>query len=173
VLVTVAALLAVMLASVGYTSATNPSGTIAGSAPQPTDEQVIEAYGKLPLNFVPNQGQVGEEQVRYHVQGAGFGFFFTPTGAMLSFVEDAPGGETAGVTEEPAAQGIALALDFLDANPEVELGARGELPGKVNYLRGSDKGEHRTDLPTYGELVYEELWSGVDMAVRGEEGALK
>ncbi|MDQ4042678.1 MAG: SBBP repeat-containing protein [Actinomycetota bacterium] len=175
-----ALLLAGLLASAGYASPTSPPDAIAGSEPQPTTgEQVIEAYGKLPLSFVPNQGQVADEQVRYHAQGAGFGFSFTPTGAMLSFVaRDAPnsGGEAAGATEEEepaAARGTALALDFLEANPEAKIEAREELAGKVNYLRGSDSREHQTDLPTYGELVYEDLWAGVDAAVRGEDGSLK
>jgi hypothetical protein len=136
-----------LLASAGCASPTNPLGTIAGSEPQPTDEQVIEAYGKLPLSFVPNQGQVADEQVRYHAQGAGFGFSFTPTGAMFSFVggDALDSGETADATEkEPAAaRGFALALDFLEANPEAEIEAREELAGKVNYLRGSDPAEHR------------------------------
>jgi hypothetical protein len=50
-----------------------------------SDEEALEAYGKLPLFFVPNEGQTGEA-VRYYAQGAGYGFFFTEGGAMLSFV---------------------------------------------------------------------------------------
>src|SRR3712207_6446593 len=81
-----------------------------GSAPQPSDDKVLEAYGKLPLGFVPNQGQVGEGQVRYHAQAAAFGFYFTPMGVRLSFFEDASGSEASSPTGEPSTRGAALAL---------------------------------------------------------------
>src|SRR3712207_1269215 len=47
------------------------------AAPQHMSErEAIDAYGKLPLSFVANEGQT-EEAVRYYAQGAGYGFFFT------------------------------------------------------------------------------------------------
>ncbi len=51
-----------------------------------SDEEALEAYGKLPLSFVPNEGQT-DEAVRYYAQGAGYGFYFTKGGATLSFAE--------------------------------------------------------------------------------------
>ncbi len=38
--------------------------------------QALDAYGKLPLSFVPNAGQT-DQSVRYYAQGSGFSFFFT------------------------------------------------------------------------------------------------
>src|SRR5215208_996822 len=51
-----------------------------GAAPQHMSErEAIDAYGKLPLSFVPNEGQT-DKAVRYYAQGAGYGFFFTEGG---------------------------------------------------------------------------------------------
>jgi len=47
-----------------------------GVAPQMSEEEAIDAYGKLPLSFVPNEGQT-DKAVRYYAQGAGYSFFFT------------------------------------------------------------------------------------------------
>jgi hypothetical protein len=47
------------------------------TAPQMSEEEALDAYAKLPLSFVPNEGQTNEA-VRYYTQGAGYGFFFTP-----------------------------------------------------------------------------------------------
>jgi len=80
-----------------------------GTASQMSQKEALDAYGKLPLNFIPNQGQ-SDEAVRYYSQGAGYGFFFTPKGALLSFAE---GKE----------HGHALALDFLGADPDATLTA--------------------------------------------------
>jgi hypothetical protein len=41
----------------------------------------LDVYGKLPLSFVPNEGQT-DKAVRYYAQGAGYGFFFTPKLAL-------------------------------------------------------------------------------------------
>src|SRR5687768_16589421 len=56
------------------------------AAPQMSEEEALDAYAKLPLSFVPNEGQTAEA-VRYYAQGAGYGFFFTSGGAMLSFAD--------------------------------------------------------------------------------------
>src|SRR5918994_850842 len=98
------------------------------AAPQMSEEEALDAYGKLPLSFVPNQGQT-EEAVRYYAQGAGYGFFFTHKGAMLSFAEGKGRG------------GHALALDFLGANPHATLTARQRLSGEVNYLAVDEPAE--------------------------------
>jgi hypothetical protein len=111
-----------------------------------------------PLVFVPNAGQVAA-RVQYLAQGGGVGFAFTRRELMLSLGE--------------GRRGYALALRFLGSNPEVRLvgGRRG--PGRVNYLFGRDPAGWRTDFPTYGELVYRELWPGIDLVFRGAAGRLK
>jgi len=126
-----------------------------------SEKAALDAYEKLPLSFVPNEGQSTNEAVRYYAQGAGYGFFFTKKGATLSFAEGKGRG------------GHALALDFLGANPHPTLTARKLLAGKVNYLVGDDPTKWQQGLPTHGELLYGGLWPGIDMAVRGEGGNLK
>src|ERR687898_982795 len=124
-----------------------------------SEKEALDAYGKLPLSFVPNEGQT-DKAVRYYAQGAGYGFFFTHEGARLSFANS-------------EGRGHALALDFLGAEPDATLEARQRLSGKVNYLEGNDEANWHQGLPTHGELLYGGLWPGIDMAVRGEGGKLK
>src|SRR5918994_3539412 len=131
-----------------------------GAAPQMSEEEAIDAYEKLPLSFVPNEGQT-DEAVRYYAQGAGYGFFFTKEGATLSFAQGKGRG------------GHALGLDFLGADPHATLTAQERLPGKVNYLVGDEPAKWQQGLPTHGELLYEGLWPDIDMAGRGEGGKLK
>jgi hypothetical protein len=146
------------------TSTDSPLGAGAASVsepatPQMSEREALDAYGKLPLSFVPNESQI-DKAVRYYAQGAGYGFFFTKEGAMLSFAEGKGGGH-------------ALALDFLGANPHATLKAQKRLAGEVNYLQGDDPTKWRQGLPTHAELLYGGLWPGIDMAVRGEGGKLK
>jgi hypothetical protein len=130
------------------------------AAPQMSGREALEAYEKLPLSFIPNEAQT-DEAVRYYAQGAGYGFFFTSKGAMLSFAEG------------KGHRGHALSLDFLGADPHATLTAQERLSGEVNYLVGDEPAKWRQGLPTHGELLYGGLWPGIDMAVRGEGGKLK
>ena len=144
--------------------AAEPPGSEPTAAPQMSDEEALDAYKQLPLSFIPNEGQT-EEAVRYYAQGAGYGYFFTPKGATLSFAEGNGGAK--------GYKGHALALDFLGADPDATLTAQKRLAGKVNYLEGNDPAEWQQGLPTHAELLYGGLWPGIDMAVRGERGKLK
>jgi Beta-propeller repeat len=130
------------------------------TAPQMSEEAALDAYKRLPLSFVPNEGQT-DKAVRYYAQGAGYGFYFSHKGATLSFSEGKGRG------------GHALALDFLGADPDATLTAKKRLAGEVNYLVGDDPAEWQQGLPTHGELLYGGLWPGIDMAVRGEGDKLK
>ena len=102
----------------------------------------LDAYGKLPLSFVPNAGQT-DQSVRYYAQGSGFSFFFTEDKAVLSFAK----GE----------RGQALELHFLGSSPDATLEAGDSAPGTVNYLTA---GASHTNLPTYQQLTYREPVAG-------------
>jgi hypothetical protein len=116
------------------------------------------AFERLPLVFVPNAGQ-SEARVRFLAQVGGVSFFFTRGEAVLAFAR----GE----------RGQALALRFLDANPAVQVVGRRRGLGRVSYLRGTDPRAWRSGLPTFAELVYRELWPGIDLAFSGAAGELK
>jgi hypothetical protein len=118
----------------------------------------------VPLTFTPNAGQT-DEQVRYLAQGAGYAFFYTDEQAVLSFAK--PSGD-----EAAAGDALALGLRFVDPSPATTLEARERAAGAVNRLMG-DRSEWKIDVPTYQELVYSELWPGIDMVIRGAGGELK
>jgi hypothetical protein len=124
------------------------------AAPQMSEQEALKAYEKLPLSFIPNEGQT-DKAVRYYAQGAGYGFFFTKEGARLYFADGEGGGH-------------ALALDFLGAEPDATLEAQRRLSAEVNYLVGDDPAKWQKGLSTNAELLYGGLWPGIDMAVRGE-----
>ncbi len=120
---------------------------------------LLNDYAKLPLSFVPNVGHLNAA-VRYYAQAAGFSVAFGGGEALLALIDG-------------QGKGVALALRFEGANPTIAPQGRQRLSGTVNYLRGSDPAAWQTDLPTYGEVVYPNLWPGIDLAFRGGAGQLK
>lgn len=123
---------------------------------------LTESYGKLPLTFAANAGQVRSD-IRYLTNRAGYGIGFTPEEAMFVF----------GGNANDEREGLALSLRFLCANPEVKLEARRKAPEKVHYMIGDDSANWHAGLSTYREVIYRELWQGVDLIFSGEGGKLK
>jgi hypothetical protein len=134
--------------------------TLTLSAPAPKasahDKRDFNGRANPPATFVPNAGQFRSRELRYAAQGAGYTFAFTRQQIKLSLT-----------------RGTVVSLRFVHANPGVQLEARLKLLGKVNYLIGRDPANWRTGLPTYRELVYRNLWPGIDLHLRGEPGRLE
>ena len=75
---------------------------------------------------------------------------------------------------EHGAAGVALALRFLGRNPRARVRrARERRRATVNYLRGSDSAGWQTRLARYGEIVYRDLWPGIDLRLHEQAGVLK
>ena len=141
-------LVASQIGSAGAPYASSPFGS----------EHTLTAYGKLPVTFVPNAGQEADG-IRYAARGAGYSFAFTARGVRVSLAK-------AGVAQT-------LSLDFVGANPRVRVVARERLGGTANYFVGSDRSKWHSGLATYREVVYRNLWPGIDMLWRGANGTLK
>ncbi|WP_052807314.1 DUF7948 domain-containing protein [Risungbinella massiliensis] len=150
----------------------------------PTKKEILQAYGKLPLSFIPNKGQK-EARVQYYTQSKGFQCHFMTNEVLLTFFESSTETPQTNLSEpyliqqlaqpqmERKIKGITLALRFIHANPQVKIEAREKTDGKVHYLNRKDSGNWQTDLSIYKEVVYRQLWPGVDLVFKGENGKLK
>jgi hypothetical protein len=158
--------------------------TIATAAPGPThqpaldraagtpalteqQQQAANAYSKLPVSFVENQGQT-DPSVRYYAQGNRYAFYMTPSSVMLTFAK-----RRAAAAEDQAVDEVALALRFVGANPKVEPHGSQRTAGVINDLRGSDPSQWHTQIPQFGEVVYADLWPNIDLRLREQSGVLK
>lgn len=165
------------LAAKHITAESKFSGTRNGFVPQmaPT----------LPLTFVSNAGQAAPH-VAYYSQGSGFLFQFTAREVLLTFVHEpslAGSGTngTTGILNGPATptsgtqplRQLTLALQFLGVNSQTKIEGHRRQPGKIHYLRGSDRSKWQKNIATYEEVVYRQLWPGIDMVFRGANGQLK
>lgn len=115
---------------------------------------VVAAGEGLPLVFVPNAGQF-DPAVQFVVQ--------TP-GVRAAFLSDGPmflAGESR------------LRVRFAGADPDVLVEGAGDLTGRANFLTGRDSTAWRTDLPTFGEVAYRELYPGIDARYAGVGRLLK
>ncbi len=149
-------------------------------------------FGRMPLHFIANQGQM-DGRVAYYVQGKDKSVYFTPGGVTFALSQDSgaegkrPSPASWGrwtrklpaksqVKTQDAAPGAAgrwvVKLDFVGANRNVRPGAREETGAVVSYFSGRPKDWH-TGLPTFSRIVYSNLWPGIDLAYSGTVNRLK
>lgn len=137
--------------------------------------KVWENGGKLPLLFIPNRGQT-HNKVHFYGRRSGCGFYFTKEEAMFVFQGPSRTNENESkppTDADPTAKGVALALHFIESNPKAKLEAQKEGTGKIHFLKGNDPEKWVTNLPTYHEIIYRELWPGVDLLFLEGNGRIK
>jgi hypothetical protein len=135
------------------------------AAPTPTS-----AYGQLPLSFEPNQGQTAPE-VRFLSRGPGYQLYLTPHEAVLTLHKSAPKAETS--ARPTPTEGAVVRMHLDGTNPTTAISGQSPLPGKVNYLRGNDPKQWRTDIPTYEKVKYTNVYPGIDLVYYGRERQLE
>ncbi|HET9177443.1 MAG TPA: SBBP repeat-containing protein [Terriglobia bacterium] len=140
------------------------------------------SYGRLPLSFEVNRGQVSP-QARYLARGQGFTLFLTQADAILQFTKFMPDNPAVGATAsgfkndqaEAASPGTAdvLRLKLLGANHRARITASERLPGNTSYFLGNDPGKWVTNVPNYARVRYRQIYPGIDLAYYGRQGQLE
>jgi hypothetical protein len=122
------------------------------------------------LAFVSNAGQT-DRRVVYYAQGSQHAIYFTHGGVVFDLTRRQATAMVA--NRPPTAERFSFSLNFAGANPRPRIEARGELGAKVHYFTGNNSAAWRTGLSTWREVVYRDLWPGVDMVFHGAGGKLK
>ena len=178
-----------MKLSPGALLAHKPSSV--AKTPAANKPQVVETFGKLPLYFIENQGQL-DPRVAYYIQGGDKSIYFTGRGVTFALT-DAPtdageGKPSSEALVHPASyRGIGGAkedgpqreaerwvvkLDFVNANPNVRPVGQEPTAAVISYFKGPRE-EWTTGLPTYASLIYRDLWPGIDLVYTGTGSRLK
>jgi PKD repeat protein len=137
-----------------------------------------ERYGKIPLFFVKNEGQM-DSRVRFYERSRGCETFFTDDSIVFAVTRATEGpfeGPSSGLEEGPPRQpgnSHLIRLTPLGMQRNVHLSAEDAQAGKTNYFIGDDPDRWRTDIPTYRSLVYRDAYPGVDFKFYGNNQQLE
>jgi len=160
--------LVLVMASQGWAAAT-------AELQRPETARVQEVYGKLPLYFIENKGQV-DSRVAYYVQGGDTALYFTREGVTFGLTgEQGCGGGSCFVKNLAGPQPMgrwAVKLDFVGANSKATVKGEAATSAKISYFKGP-KVDWKTGLATFGRVVYSDLWPGIDLVYEGDSGRLK
>ena len=116
-------------------------------------------YGRLPLSFEPNRGQVSNRQVRYLAHGAGYSLYLTDRNAIIAL--------------RGSAHRSVVTLQFQHTAGAPRFQTSSPLPGRVNYFLGNNPKAWHTNIPTYARVSEQQLYAGVSAVYYGHAGRLE
>ncbi len=171
------------------------SGADVSSVPPTAKPALVAGYGKLPLSFEANQGQVNE-QVKFTSRGNGYSLFLTDTEAVLALTKPDPAARkgsgrpaTLGAPFLPtdissarvgpghskpknAATDI-VRMELAGTRHDLRVTGTEQLPGTANYFIGDDPSKWHSNVPTYAKVKYEGVYPGVDLVYYGNQRQLE
>jgi len=172
-----AALLSLSLFTMSY-----PNGGDSSPASSQIDQDIIEKLRSIDGFFTENAGQVPNEQVRFYSSG-GVQAGFAESAVFIKLVErnhvnplhdfeDEMRGPQIQRDDTPSSRGVMVRITFDGANRVTPQGVQ-EMSHLSNYFIGNDPSKWRTGVRSYREIVYSDLYDGVDLSYRTQDGQLK
>ena len=156
----------------------------ADASAAPTGKPEV-SYLRLPLSFEANQGQT-DKRVNFLSRGRGYGLFLTRDEAVLELEKPSVVSSPLSVVGTKSSRGMSasqrttdngrrttnsvLRLKLVNANQNAAVIGAHELPGKVNCFLGNDPKNWRTNLPTYAQVRYRNVYPGIDLVYYGNQG---
>ncbi len=172
---------------------------LAGVEPPSTSMETIN-LGLRGVYFVPNQGQWSDHEVLYGLRTRGLDVAFresalsmhmsrqsteaSPTRergvealtsrAHLQAVSESNGEQAVLDAPSPlSSRQLTLTVTFPGSNAVEPIGAQPQT-AKFNYFVGGEGRDTAANVPTFAEVVYENLYDGIDLHVTGsDDGVLK
>ncbi|MBS1807057.1 MAG: SBBP repeat-containing protein, partial [Acidobacteria bacterium] len=123
-----------------------------------TTTRIEENYGRLPLYFEANHGQV-DAQVKFMTRANGHDLFLTPREAVLA------------LKKKDHTSALRMKLIGAQENPAIK--GEEKLAGTTNYFLGNDPAGWRTNVATYARVKYESVYPGVDVVYYGNQQQLE
>jgi hypothetical protein len=124
--------------------------------------RVAKSVGARPLSFEPNQGQASSD-VLFLARLKDSSLLLTRDGITLPLT----------TPRAASAQTSSVQMQFIGANPAPEVFGAARLIGTSNYFIGRDPSAWHTNIPTYGEVTYRQLYPGIDATLHGIGGHLE
>jgi len=134
--------------------------------------------------FTENAGQVGNAEILFYRRGGGVSVGLAAGAVVVNLHERPPTDNVdsrsgpmsvfAPLPISPAApiRGHLVRITFEGANPVLPQG-RGELSHRANFFLGDEPAGWRTNVRNYAEVVYEDVWDGIDVVYRTSPGGVK
>jgi hypothetical protein len=145
--------------------------------PNGETQRFAAQYGKLPLSFEVNRGQI-DPRVKFLSRGSGYTMFVTPTEAVLALSKSGAQTDSVGLPQARLFQRektitTALRIKLVGGNLHAQVTGMDELPGKSNYFIGDDPKKWRTNVPNYAKVKLQGVYPDIDLIYYGNQRQLE
>ena len=134
--------------------------------------KVIKNYNQIPLAFEENKGQTSG-QVKFLSRGQGYTAFLTSGGMTLSLRPSSSESPAGNIPAASKPQGTILQFRLIGANTHPQVSGEKPLPGRINYFLGKDPTKWQTNLRTYSQVRYKNVYPGIDLIYYGNHQQLE
>ena len=138
----------------------------------PRTAAAVADYGRLPLSFEANDGQLAPE-VKFLARGAGYAIFLTDRAAVLSLTKNNVGARGSKIGTSAASTTDVIRMELVGASENAKARGAEPLAGTANYLIGNDPRAWYSHVPTFAQLKYAGIYPGVDLLYYGNQRQLE
>ena len=124
----------------------------------------IRDFGKVPVYFIPNAGQM-DGPVDFYIQGKDKTVYFTPEGVTFALNYDSK-------LDSKETKLWTVKMDFVGARKEAKPKGLDKTEAIISYFKGKPEDWH-AGLPAYSKIIYRGLWTGIDLVYKGDIDTLK
>ncbi|MBZ5665716.1 MAG: choice-of-anchor D domain-containing protein [Acidobacteriia bacterium] len=164
-----------LISSLLCTAQTAPATRTAAQNPH-LSRQVQTNYGKLPLAFEANQGQT-DPQVKFLAHGSGYSVFLTSGQMVLDLRPSSVPSKAAKNSAAPATNqkttDAVIQINLTGANQNPKIVGEDLQPGQVNYFIGKDPKKWQTNIATYKQVRYKDVYPGIDLVYYGNQSRVE
>lgn len=133
---------------------------------KPSSEALQKAYNQLPLTFEANHGQT-DSRVKFLSRGNGYTLFLTADEAALQLHNRKSN------TENQSSSAAMLGMKLVGANSQAQVKGLDPLDGKVSYFLGDNPQDWTTDVVSYKQVEYAQVYPGIDLVYYGNQQQLE
>jgi len=145
-------------------------GRAPAGIPAPSTPRLDPNFGRMPLYFIPNRGQL-DGRVTYYISGRDKSIYFGADGLTISLTRTEPM-KRSQKAKSARAERWTVKLDFVGAAPGVVPAGEEKSGAVISYFKGRPE-EWKTGISAYSRIVYRNLWPGIDLAYSGTTDHLK
>lgn len=128
----------------------------------PSTPDIARDFGKLPLAFEENRGQVNGS-VKFLSRGPGYQLFLTAQEAVMVYSKD----------DIQKSDSAVVRMRFDGANPNPDVQGMDPLDFKTNYFGGGESAQQVTDIVNHARVKYKGIYPGIDVVYYGSQQRLE
>jgi len=141
-----------------------------------TNPKIDLDFGKIPLRFEANTGQV-DSKAQFLSRGKGYKLFLSSNESVVILNRKLNSNSIKNVKSpdkaSPEIEFASVHMKLLDSNPSAKFKGEKKSITKSNYFRGSDPSKWRQNNPNFGKVRYESVYPKIDLVYYGNNNKLE